>query len=255
MTKQKYNKEISESLIPFLKETALVCTMQNGLPEKLVADVIGKDRTCGCTMSWGATFHGKGVSELTSEPNRETLTFSIGKYGNNDESLFNYIIELLNTMGEVKIEDNFTGARWAKLMINAAFSGLSVVTGANFGEIAKNKLSRSLALQVIKECIEVTKAGKIKVEPLQGKDIIKLLDYNNKFKKWISMLLIPIAMKKHKLIKSSMLRDLKEGKNTEIDYINGMVCESGDFYKVETPLNDRIVSLVHSIEIKELEPS
>ncbi|MDY0317836.1 MAG: ketopantoate reductase family protein [Candidatus Izemoplasmatales bacterium] len=255
MTKQKYNKEISESLLPFLKDKSLVCTMQNGLPEKSVADVIGKDRTCGCTMSWGATFHGKGVSELTSEPTRETLTFSIGKYGDNDDVLFNYIVELLDSMGEVKIENNFTGARWAKLMINSAFSGLSVVTGATFGEIAKNKNSRLLALKIIKECIEVTKAGNIKVEPLQGKDIIKLLDYNSKFKKWISMMLIPIAMKKHKLIKSSMLRDLNEGKNTEIDYINGMVCEYGDLFKVDTPLNDKVVSIVHSIENKELQPS
>jgi len=255
MTKQKYNKDISESLLPFLKDNSLVCTMQNGLPEKSVADVIGKDRTCGCTMSWGATFHGKGISELTSEPNRETLTFSIGKYGENDENLFSYIVELLNSMGEVKVENNFTGARWAKLMINAAFSGLSVVTGANFGEIAKNKVSRLLALEIIKECIEVTKAGNIKVEPLQGKDIIKLLDYNNKFKKRISLMLIPLAMKKHRLIKSSMLRDLNEGKNTEIDSINGRVCEHGDLYEVDTPLNDKIVSIVHAIENKELEPS
>lgn len=255
MTKQKYNKEISESLLPFLKDRSLVCTMQNGLPEKSVADVIGKDRTCGCTMSWGATFHGKGVSELTSNPTRDTLTFSIGKYGDNDDELFNHIVKLLDSMGEVKIENNFTGARWAKLMINSAFSGLSVVTGATFGEIAKNKISRLLALQIIKECIEVTKAGNIKVEPLQGKDIIKLLDYKSKFKRWISMMLIPIAMKKHKLIKSSMLRDLKEGKNTEIDYINGMVCHYGDMYKVETPLNDKVVSIVHSIENKELQPS
>jgi 2-dehydropantoate 2-reductase len=255
MTKQKHNKEVVESLIPFLKEKSLVCTMQNGLPEKSVADVIGKDKTCGCTMSWGATFHGKGVSELTSEPNRETLTFSIGKYGNNDDVLFNYIVKLLNSMGEVTVENNFTGARWAKLMINAAFSGLSVITDANFGEIAKNKESRLFALKIIKECIEVTKAGGIKVEPLQGKDIIKLLDYNSKIKRCISLMLIPIAMKKHRLIKSSMLRDLKEGRKTEIEAINGMVCEHGDLFNVDTPLNDKIISIVHLIEDNKLKPS
>ena len=41
--------------------------MQNGIPEISVASVIGEDRTIGCTMSWGATFHGEGVVELTSE--------------------------------------------------------------------------------------------------------------------------------------------------------------------------------------------
>ena len=255
MTKQKYNKEIAESLLPYLKPNSLICTMQNGLPEDSVADVIGKDRTCGCAMSWGATFHGKGVSELTSEANRETLTFSIGKFGNNDQVLFNYIVELLNCMGNVKIEDNFIGARWAKLMINSAFSGISVVTDANFGTITKNKLSSNIALKIIKECIEVAKAANIKIEPLQGKDIVKYLDYKTKIKKWLSLKILPIAMKKHKLIKSSMLRDLKSGNETEIDYINGVVSKYGKQHNIKTPVNDKIIEIVKRIENKELIPS
>jgi 2-dehydropantoate 2-reductase len=254
MTKQKYNTEISKFLIPYLKETGVICTMQNGIPEQSVAKVIGADKTLGCTMSWGATFHGKGVCELTSVANPQTLTFSIGEYNQNPE-IFNYIIKLLKTMGEVKIEKNFTGARWAKLLVNAAFSGLSVVTGANFGDIAKNRKSRSLALKAIKECIDVAKALDIKIEPIQGKDVVKLMDYNNWFKKQISLMLLPIAMKKHKAIKSSMLRDIENNKPTEIDAINGVVCEHGKLAKIKTPINDRIVEIVHNIENNKLSPS
>ncbi len=254
MTKQKYNKEISKFLIPYLKETGVICTMQNGIPEQSVATVIGPERTLGCTMSWGATFHGKGVCELTSIANAKNLTFSIGEYNHNPE-IFNYIIKLLTTMGEVTIEKNFTGARWAKLLVNAAFSGLSVVTGANFGDIAKNRKSRLLALKAIKECIDVAKALDIKIEPIQGKDVVKLMDYNNWFKKQISLILLPIAMKKHKAIKSSMLRDIEHNKQTEIDAINGVVCEHGKQANVKTPINDRIVGIVHNIENKKLNPS
>ena len=252
MTKQRFNKEIVEGLVPYLSDKGIICTMQNGIPELSVSEVIGKDKTVGCTMSWGATFHGKGVSELTSEATRETLTFSIGKYGNNDDKLFNYIVELLDTMGNVKIEKNFIGARWAKLLVNAAFSGLSVVTNASFGEISGNKKSRLIALEAIKECIDVANAANIKIEPLQGKDIVKLMDYKNIFKKKISLFILPIAMKKHKEIKSSMLRDIERGLKTEVDSINGIVCEYGDRVNVETPINDKIVSIVNSIENKEL---
>jgi len=252
MTKQKYNKEIMEYLLPFLNEDSLVCTMQNGLPELSVANVIGDNRTCGCTMSWGASFKGEGISELTSKADRDTLTFSIGKYGNNNQVLFDYIVEILNSMGEVKIEENFIGARWAKLLINSAFSGLSVVTGLTFGELTKNKETRLLALKIIKEGIEVAKESNIKIEPLQGKDIVKLIDYNSKFKMKISLFLIPIAMKKHKQIKSSMLRDLSQGRLTEIDAINGVVSEFGKKAKVETPINDKIVDIAHKIENKEI---
>ena len=255
MTKQRFNKEIVESLVPFLSEKGVVCTMQNGMPELSVANVIGKDKTIGCTMSWGATFKGNGVSELTSEASRDTLTFSIGKFGNNDDELFNYIVKLLDTMGDVKVEENFIGARWAKLLINSAFSGLSVVTNANFGEIVKDKKSRLLALHAIKECIDVAQANNIKIEPIQGKDVVKLMNYNNIFKKQLSLFLLPIAMKKHKLIKSSMLRDLEKGRKTEVDTINGVVCEYGIKANIKTPINDKIVEIVKLIENNELKPN
>ena len=50
MTKQRYNKEIVKSLVPYLNDKGVICTMQNGLPELSVAEIIGKDRTIGCTM-------------------------------------------------------------------------------------------------------------------------------------------------------------------------------------------------------------
>jgi 2-dehydropantoate 2-reductase len=154
----------------------------------------------------------------------------------------------------VKIENNFIGARWSKLLINAAFSGISLVTDATFGEIVKNRKSRLLALYAIKECIDVAKAADIKIEPLQGKDVVKLMDYNNFIKKHISLFILPIAMKKHKSIKSSMLRDVERGRKTEVDSINGVVCKYGDKVTVETPINDRVVEIVHQIENNELKP-
>lgn len=255
MTKQLDNKSVVERLELFLKPDGVICTMQNGLPEYSVADVIGEDRTFGSAMSWGATMKGKGVVELTSEPKRDVLTFSIGKFANNDQAHFDYVVELLNTMGDVEIEENFIGARWAKLLVNAAFSGISTVINKTFGEVCDNKTARRIAQLAMKETIDVCKAGNIKIEPIQGKDIVKLFDYNSNFKKWISFKLIPIAMKKHRNIKASMLNDLSRDRLCEIDAINGVVCDYGDKVNVDTPVNDLIVEIVHKLEKKELTSS
>jgi len=252
MTKQRLNREIVTFLQSHLTKTGVICTMQNGIPEPGIAAIIGADRTIGCTMSWGASFIGHGVVELTTEPSYDTLTFSIGKYGNNDQTLFDYIVTLLQTMGKVTVEENFIGARWSKLLINAAFSGLSVLSNATFGELSKDRTSRRYALRIIKECIDVANAAKIKMEPLQGKDIVKLMDYNNWFKQQFSLFLLPIAMRKHKNIKSSMLRDLERGYPTEVDDINGVVCSYGKQFNVPTPINDAIVSITRRLESGEL---
>ena len=61
-------------------------------------------------------------------------------------------------------------------------------------------------------------------------------------------MIIPIAMKNHKALKSSMLRDIARGRLCEIEAINGVVSEYGKKVDYPTPLNDKIVEMVHQIE-------
>lgn len=245
MTKQSENREIVSFLKTYLSERGVICTMQNGLPEALIADLIGADNTYGCAVAWGATFLGEGKSELTSSP--EALTFSLGAYGKADERL-EEIKSYLECMGTVTVEENFIGARWSKLLINAAFSGISTFTGLTFGEIAKHKTGKRVALEVIQECIRVAAAANIKIEPIQGHDIENLLGYRGAVKKAIALFVLPIAMKKHAGLISSMLQSLRQGKKCEIDYIDGIVCDFGRKYGVKTPVCDKICALVHEIE-------
>ena len=244
MTKQRDNAQIVTFLKEYLKEDGALCTCQNGLPEPKVAEIIGADRTLGCAIAWGATFHGEGVTELTSDPT--ALTFSLGAFGKGNHLAD--VKELLECMGTVTIEANFIGARWSKLLINSAFSGLSTVTGGTFGEVSKVRSSRKVAQRIMKECIDVAKAADIRIEPVQGHKIDKLFDYRGPLKKAFSFALIPAAMKKHGKLISSMLQDLRKGKKCEIDFINGVVSEYGRKYGVATPFNDRTVEIVHGIE-------
>jgi 2-dehydropantoate 2-reductase len=68
-------------------------------------------------------------------------------------------------------------------------------------------------------------------------------------------MILPVAMKKHAAIEPSMLQDLKKGKPCEVDAINGVVCGWGRKTGVPTPVNDRIVLLIHEIEEGKRKPS
>lgn len=247
-TKQIGNKETIKKAAKMLTEDGAICTMQNGLPEKDVAEVIGAERTFGCAVGWGATRIEPGVSELTSEPDKESLTFSLGNYAGIKNEKLNEISRILSIMGKVELEENFIGARWVKLLINSAFSGISTVCGDTFGAVAKNKESRKVIQRIIKECIDVARAANIKIEPIQGKDVVKLIDYHSGFKKKISFLIIPLAIKKHASLKASMLQDVEKGIPCEIDSINGIVSEFGKKYNVSTPFNDMVIEIVHGFE-------
>lgn len=246
MTKQQHNAEVVETLRPFLAEDGALVTFQNGLPEVLLAEILGEEHVLGCTVAWGATLQSPGVCELTSAP--DALSFSLGAMSDKRSKHFERVKELLEMMGTVEVEENFIGTRWSKLLINAAFSGMSAVLGCTFGEAAGPWASRRIVQGLMKECMDVCEAGGIRIEPVQGKDIVKLLNYNNPFKRALSFMIIPIAIRKHAKLKASMLQDIEKGKLTEVDAINGAVADYGKKVGVLTPLNDCVVEIIHRIE-------
>lgn len=252
MTKQRNNAEILKFLLPYIADDGIVCTTQNGLPEPSVAEVVGEERCCGCAVSWGATFLGKGSAKLTTRP--DALEFALGTIYKNGEKL-GRVKNLLSLMGKVTVEENFLGARWSKLTINCAFSGVSAITGLTFGQICDDKYARKVAQAVLKECFDVAVACGIKPAKVQGHDVAKILGYKTAFKRFISYLIIPVAMKKHRDIISGMYCDLAAGKLCEIEFINGVVCRYGSRVCFPATLNGIICRTVHEIERGEREIS
>ncbi len=252
MTKQKSNKDILEFLLPYLHENSVVCTTQNGLPEASVASVVGAHRTYGGVASYGATFVGGGKVQLTSK--FEGMRMQVAGY-QNDNDKADLLVKILAYAGRAidnevfaQKTDNLQGARWSKLAINAAFSGLSVVTGCTFGTIAKKRKSRKIALGILRECMDVANALGVRLESMQGHDMQKMLGGRGFFKTQLALFLLPIAMKKHKNLISGMYKDVENGRKCEIDFIDGAVCKAGQTVGVETPLCDMVVEIVHGIE-------
>ena len=252
MTKQRQNAEIVAMLREKLSADGVICTTQNGLPEPSIAEILGKDRTYGVATSYGATFIGDGKVSLTSKI--EAMSMEVGGYENDGkalpllEEILSYVGKATGNANFVKTTDNLLGARWSKLAINAAFSGLSVVTGMTFGDVAKKKKTRKIALGVLRECMDVAKASGVSLAKMQGHDMEKLLGGKTPFKRFVAYMVLPIAMKKHKKLVSGMLKDVQGGRKCEIDYIDGVVVKEGKRVGVETPLCEQIVEIVHGIE-------
>ena len=244
--------EVVTKLKDHLTDKGVIVTLQNGLPEPGIAEIVGANRTMGCTVEWGAALGEPGVCTLTSEP--DSLSFHMGKMDGISDEQFRMVKDLLELMCPVHEEDNLIGARWSKLLINATFSGLGTVVGGVFGDVSENKDAAKVAVRCMKECIDVGHATGAEFAPVQGKNITALFYYKNAIKRAFATFLVPIAMKKHRDIEPSMLQDIKKGKACEIDAINGVVCEWGRKTNVPTPINDRIVEIVKKCEKGELKP-
>ncbi len=246
MTKQLNNRQVVTSLKEYMAENALIATLQNGIPEPGIAEIVGVEHTVGVVVEWGATLSAPGESTLTSAP--DSLSFHMGGMPGIPQAQLQRVKAVLEKMCPVEIESNLPGARWSKLLINATFSGLGTVIGGTFGDVTADARARDVALSCMKEVIDVGHAAGVAFAPVQGKNITALFYWSNPVKKKLAGLILPAAMKKHAAIEPSMLQDLKKGKPCEVEAINGVVCDWGKKKGVPTPVNDRIVKIIGEIQ-------
>ena len=247
MTKQRDNVEIAQFLKDKLTESGVVVTTQNGLPERLLSSVLGKEKVLGGVCTFGANFLENGKTELTSAFLGMRLEIGGGAAA---QRVVDALMPLCDVIGEnfVCLAENLDGIRWNKLCINATFSTLSVVTGQTFGYVAKNGRAKRVALDILRECFSVQDALGVRAEKMQGKDLRKLFFRKGFFGRTLGLFLLPIAMKKHSRLTSGMLADIKKGKKCEVDYIAGAVLDLARQTGVETPNLALAVEIVHGIE-------
>jgi 2-dehydropantoate 2-reductase len=245
LVKQTYNDVALKQLLPHLGPDSVVCTLQNGVPEDAVAEVVGKERTMGGTVGWGATWIGPGVSMLTSDPAK--MTFDLGELDGSIRERTLKVKELLDPIGQTVIVPNLIGIRWTKLLVNATLSGMSAVLGCTFGEVLDNEKALTCAAHIGNEALLIARARGISMEPLQGHDLTAL-GFRTKKEMVARFPLYHAIFGPHRLLKASMLQDLEKGRKTEIDAINGEVSKWGARLSIPTPVNDKVVEIVKGIE-------
>jgi 2-dehydropantoate 2-reductase len=249
LTKQTANETALLKLLPHLHKDSIVCTLQNGVPEESVAAIVGKERTIGGAVGFGATWLKPGVSELTSTMEAvEKFAFEIGEIDGVARPRLAKVKEVLNAAGGTTILTNLMGIRYTKLLMNSTFSGMSAALNGTSSDVLANPKAMVCVAHIADEVIKVCRGLGYHMVEMQGVDF-EFLELNSKAD-------IPSKMDFYKKVwgrhnnKASMLQDLEKGKKTEIDYINGIVCRGGRKCGIPTPFNDKVVELVKEAEAR-----
>lgn len=245
LVKQTHNEKALKQLLPHLGENSVVCTMQNGFPEEAVAAVVGKERTIGCPVGWGATWLKPGVSMLTSDPGK--MTYEVGELDGTITDRLKNVAELLNLSAKAEMTTNLPGVRWTKVLINATFSGMSAALGCTYGDVMDNEKALACVAHIANETLLTSQAMGIKLEPIQGHDL-GVLAFRTQKEMESKFPVFKMVWGPHRLLRASMLQDLEKGLRTEIDAINGVVCSAGRKVNVPTPINDKVVEIVKGAE-------
>lgn len=239
-TKAPDMPEVAKKIKPLLPDDCLVVSFQNGIVEEELAKIVGKDRTVGCVVGWGATRHPEGIFEMTSKGE-----FVIGYIHKPVDEQLNELAKILNHILPVETSDSILNHLYSKLIINACITTVGAICGLMMGKMLMQKTYRYLYLAIIREAIQVSDAMQLSVPKYAGK-----LDYYDLLK-WSParqhLFLMAFGFK-YRRLKSSSLQSLERGRKTEVNYFNGYISVKGKVYGVPTPVNDLCVDLVRDIE-------
>jgi 2-dehydropantoate 2-reductase len=235
--------EAARQVLPFIKSDSRIVSMQNGICEEELAKVVGKERTVGCVVGWGATLHNPGVSEMTS-----TGEFVLGNWGRERDPDLEVISDILSHILPVEISANIVSDLYSKLIINSCISTLGAVSGQYLGTMLSQHKVRNLFITIIRESMQVAGAMNLVVKPYAGKlDYYRFLQSGllSSLRRHLTILVIGY---KYRKLKSSSLQSLERGRKTEIDNFNGYIAAKGSELGIATPLNFALVSMVKEIE-------
>ncbi|MBI4800720.1 MAG: 2-dehydropantoate 2-reductase [Desulfarculus sp.] len=235
----------AEALLPLLHERSLVVSLQNGICEEALAGVLGRDRVVGCVVGWGATMLGPGRLEMTS-----TGEFVLGDLDGRPLPHLDWLAGMLGKVVPTRLSANILGELYSKLMVNSCINTLGAISGLYLGQMLARPQARLLFTAVMREALAVATAMGLTVEPGGGGklDYYRFLKGDGLIDRWRRGLTIRAIGHRYRRIKSSSLQSLERGRPTEIDFLNGYICQKGAELGVPTPLNLALVALVKEIE-------
>lgn len=243
-TKAQHTDEATHALLAHLADDGYVVSAQNGLNEHIIARLVGKARTVGCFVNFGADYYEPGEIHFGGRG-----AVVLGELDGALSKRLQTLHELFLTFEPNAITTtNIWGYLWSKLAYGALLFA-TALSDASIAEALAASRYHPLYIELVREVLAVAQAEGAKPEPFNGfapqsfaaeasdrdaqRSLMDMVEFNRK------------STKTH----SGIWRDLAVRKrHTEADAQLGAIVAIGANNGLATPLTTRLISLVHDIE-------
>jgi len=206
---------------PLLRKDTVILVLQNGLGIKDIVEKVvgGKAEVVRGLVTLAAEFF---------EPGK--ISFWRGETFLESTKTSERIARVFNVIGlKTMISNEMQEEIWKKLIVNCVLNPLTVILQVRNNEIMIDSL-KEIRHEIIQESIAVGNAEGISFESNLEECIErKIARYTNY---------------------SSMCQDIMKHKKTEINFLNGKIVELGRKHGIPTPVNDTLVGLIKSLEVR-----
>lgn len=226
-TKTIYSHSAMKSVKHLINENTWVLSLQNGLGnDALVSEYVSKDRILVGTTDFPSTFVSPGQVR-----SKGTGTTKIMSANGIIADQVNKIADVLNSAGFncVVTEDVFV-AIWEKVAFNSAMNAITATTRLKLGRIGASEEGRDLAFDVAREVISVANAKGINAS-IERVLAVMTKDFQD-----------------HADHQPSMMQDVLNGRQTEVDFINGAAVREAESMNMSIPATKTLYRLIKVIQ-------
>ena len=242
--KAQHTAVAATALRPFLAEDGYVVSAQNGLNERVIAEIVGRERTIGAFVNFGADYldpgrilHGGHGAVVVGELDGRITPRLVALH----ETLLEFEPRAITT-------DNIWGYLWGKLAYGALLFATALTNDSIADALALPQyfaLYRALGAEILR----VAAAEQVRPEGFNGFHPAAFRDGADPAAAQRSIDEMVAHNRKSAKSHSGIWRDLAIRKRrTEIDAQIAIIAEIAATHGLRAPLVDRLVRLVHEIE-------
>jgi 2-dehydropantoate 2-reductase len=233
--------ELALKIKKYLKKSALIVSMQNGVGNARQLEGITGVKTLSSVVLFNAIYKRAG---------NVTLTMKGGLLLENNKEIH----KVLKKAGfKVEIIYDIYTALWSKLVLNLQIA-VTALTGQSIKESIKDRVSRKIIISTMNEGLWIVKRSEIRLKALPKVDPRKMI-WILKTGGFLSNMLSSHIIGLKENARNSMWQSLSRCKPTEIDYINGEIVNLAKQNNLKAPINTKLVELIKEAERKHLTKS
>ncbi|MDD4567354.1 2-dehydropantoate 2-reductase [Methanoculleus chikugoensis] len=204
-------------------------SLQNGIGnEDIIAEYT--DTVIGGTVTTNFSIPGPGHVRVLSE----SAPMRLGLWSGGDGENLRQLIGIVRSAGiAVEAEPDIRAGKWAKALLNIAVNPICALLRAPVGVAADEEI-RGIVDGLVRETFAVAGAEGVRLPWATADDYLAYL--------------FRVQVPDFAAVYPSMYHDLRLGRRTEIDLLNGYVATLGERHGIATPHNQCIAGLVRYAE-------
>jgi 2-dehydropantoate 2-reductase len=241
--KAQHTEEAVRALLPHLSPGSAIVSLQNGLCERVIADLAGADRTVGAFVNFSADYLEPGVITYGGAG-----SLYLGELDGRKSERVLALQRVMEHWGSVQVTDNIWGYLWGKMgYANMLFA--TALADETMADVIDRY--RPLMVELAAEVYEVAALEGVRPEPFDNVEPSLYYPRENRDPDAINRSLDDLVARRRRdlKVKSGIWRDLAvRHRKTEVDQQIGLVADVGRSHGLEMTLTTKLVDLIHELE-------